>query len=247
MIRFFRNVRKKLFAENRISRYLLYAFGEIILVVVGILIAIQIDGIYRDWELADEERDNYKLVIADLRRDSTLFAAYQKQYTGYLDTYFKLNAIEQGEGSFKGLLPDLLVSNIEFNPVTQNNHQSSIEKLRDVEVRDKINNYFRRLNQVRQANVEFNDLIVRESRPFFLKETNILDNSKVFDDSDRTFPPFRGVSTVDTTRLKQVMPHPYFLPIISQLRMSMGFYLVSLERSIKENSELIQTLEGLTE
>ena len=44
MIKFFRKIRKKLLTENKFSKYLLYAIGEIILVVVGILIALQINN-----------------------------------------------------------------------------------------------------------------------------------------------------------------------------------------------------------
>lgn len=43
MIKFFRNIRQKLLSENKVSKYLLYAFGEIILVVIGILIALQLN------------------------------------------------------------------------------------------------------------------------------------------------------------------------------------------------------------
>ncbi len=44
MIKFFRRIRQNLLAENRFSKYLLYAIGEIILVVAGILIALQINN-----------------------------------------------------------------------------------------------------------------------------------------------------------------------------------------------------------
>lgn len=44
MIKFFRHIRQRLIRENRFSRYLLYATGEIILVVIGILIALQINN-----------------------------------------------------------------------------------------------------------------------------------------------------------------------------------------------------------
>lgn len=44
MIKFFRKIRQNLLAENRFSKYLLYAIGEIILVVIGILIALQINN-----------------------------------------------------------------------------------------------------------------------------------------------------------------------------------------------------------
>ncbi|MBL7964675.1 MAG: hypothetical protein JNM31_12630 [Flavobacteriales bacterium] len=41
MIRFFRSIRQSLLAQGRVTRYLTYAVGEIVLVVVGILIALQ--------------------------------------------------------------------------------------------------------------------------------------------------------------------------------------------------------------
>lgn len=44
MIKFFRKIRFNLLEENKIVKYLKYAFGEIVLVVVGILIAIQINN-----------------------------------------------------------------------------------------------------------------------------------------------------------------------------------------------------------
>ncbi len=48
MIKFFRNIRKKLISENqsviRNTNYLKYALGEIVLVVIGILIALQINN-----------------------------------------------------------------------------------------------------------------------------------------------------------------------------------------------------------
>ena len=44
MIKFFRKIRQHLLNENKFSKYLLYAIGEIILVVIGILIALQINN-----------------------------------------------------------------------------------------------------------------------------------------------------------------------------------------------------------
>lgn len=44
MIKFFRKIRQKLLAENNFTKYLLYAVGEIVLVVIGILIALQINN-----------------------------------------------------------------------------------------------------------------------------------------------------------------------------------------------------------
>jgi hypothetical protein len=44
MIKFFRNIRQNLIMENKTGKYLKYAIGEIVLVVIGILIALQINN-----------------------------------------------------------------------------------------------------------------------------------------------------------------------------------------------------------
>jgi len=44
MIKFFRNIRKNLVKAGKTTKYFKYAIGEIVLVVVGILIALQINN-----------------------------------------------------------------------------------------------------------------------------------------------------------------------------------------------------------
>jgi hypothetical protein len=53
MIKLFRKIRQKLLAENKFSKYLLYAIGEIILVVIGILIALQLNTSKENKEKSD--------------------------------------------------------------------------------------------------------------------------------------------------------------------------------------------------
>lgn len=65
MIKFFRNIRKKLLVENRFNKYLMYAIGEIILVVIGILIALQINT----WNEDRKERTQSLAFVKDLHKD----------------------------------------------------------------------------------------------------------------------------------------------------------------------------------
>ena len=44
MIKFFRKIRQRLLSQNKLGKYLLYAIGEVILVVIGILIALQLNN-----------------------------------------------------------------------------------------------------------------------------------------------------------------------------------------------------------
>lgn len=66
MIKFFRHIRKKLISENKFTKYLIYAVGEIILVVIGILIALWINNINEDNKSNEKERLALAEIVSDL-------------------------------------------------------------------------------------------------------------------------------------------------------------------------------------
>ena len=57
MIKFFRHIRQRMIKENVVSKYLLYAIGEIVLVVIGILIALQLNNWNGEQKRAKQEID----------------------------------------------------------------------------------------------------------------------------------------------------------------------------------------------
>ena len=69
MIRFFRNIRQKLVAENKVMAYLRYAIGEIVLVVIGILIALQINNWNETRKENISENEFKRAVKNDLKND----------------------------------------------------------------------------------------------------------------------------------------------------------------------------------
>jgi len=71
MIKFFRNIRQNMIKENKVSNYLLYAIGEIVLVVIGILIALQINNWNESKKLEVAEKEFFKGVKSDLLQDKT--------------------------------------------------------------------------------------------------------------------------------------------------------------------------------
>lgn len=63
MINFFRKTRKKMADDNRPLKYMRYAIGEIALVVVGILIALQINN----WNENRKERTEEDILLKQLK------------------------------------------------------------------------------------------------------------------------------------------------------------------------------------
>lgn len=69
MIKIFRKIRQQLLTENKSSKYLIYAIGEIILVVIGILIALSINN----WNESRKKKETlyniYTIIKQDLETD----------------------------------------------------------------------------------------------------------------------------------------------------------------------------------
>ena len=66
MIKFFRKIRRKTLTENKFGKYLTYAIGEIILVVIGILIALSINNWNENRKNSIEERATLENLLENL-------------------------------------------------------------------------------------------------------------------------------------------------------------------------------------
>ncbi len=80
MIKFFRHIRKTLISENNMGKYLKYAIGEILLVMIGILLALQVNNWNENKKLKKEEIN----MLKELRKD-VAFSVTE------LDTVIKYN------------------------------------------------------------------------------------------------------------------------------------------------------------
>jgi len=65
MLKFFRTIRKKLIEQYKVRKYLLYALGEIMLVVFGILIALQVNN----WNEQRIERTREVKILREISND----------------------------------------------------------------------------------------------------------------------------------------------------------------------------------
>ena len=69
MIRFFRSIRQDLINENKTVKYLKYAIGEILLIVIGIMIAVQIGS----WSEQRKLNQNRLELIENLKSDFQIY------------------------------------------------------------------------------------------------------------------------------------------------------------------------------
>jgi Family of unknown function (DUF6090) len=78
-MKIFKNVRQKLAAENNIAKYLRYAIGEIVLVVIGILIALQVNN----WNENQKQKKRETIYLQNLSIDLKKQVQLQNRYIDF--------------------------------------------------------------------------------------------------------------------------------------------------------------------
>ena len=83
----FKNIRRKLAAQNKAMAYIRYAIGEIFLVVIGILIALQVNN----W---NENRKLNRKIIANLKNVQSELAQNILNSDGVIDDFIKRDSVK---------------------------------------------------------------------------------------------------------------------------------------------------------
>ncbi len=102
MIKFFRHIRQNLIMENKTGKYLKYAIGEIVLVVIGILIALQVSNWNENNNLQKKEvallfnlKNDIEADISNLKRQDSIFAKKEIDAALGLELFYKAKTINE--------------------------------------------------------------------------------------------------------------------------------------------------------
>jgi len=149
MINFFRKIRQQLLTQNKVSKYLLYAIGEIVLVVIGILIALSINNWNEEQKNRIEEKNLLLELRTEFREKKEELEAYGRQCDGLIkniDIYYRYTnstTLEHDNDSLRFLVHGLTFG-VGF--VTPNRTLNSIENSAKIYLikNDELRNYFKK-------------------------------------------------------------------------------------------------------
>ena len=173
MFKFFRNIRQSLLMKDKISKYYKYAFGEIILVVIGILIALSINN----WNEARKNRIEQLILINNIIEDLRLDSIHINKSLSEVGNQKKLvdDLISKSLDKKKQLNYEfigLLRFSSDFRPISQRNHSVSVSNLDDEFIRELLQGYFIEEDKVLDIFLEYVDIIHNKIRPY-LSETGM--------------------------------------------------------------------------
>ena len=220
MIKFFRKIRQDLLRYNKTGDYLKYAVGEIVLVVIGILIALSINN----W---NESRKNdlkqallVKNIIEDLRLDFIHINNSLEQVSNQMNLIDDLISKifdEKKKINYDSI--GLIRFSSDFRPISQRNHSESVSTLEDDFIRELIQDYFLKEDQVTDIFIEYVDIVHNKIRPYL---------------SNVGMHNLRSLYNQDSSNKKLEVP---LNPIILEEQLvKVAFQQLLYERKLKTNS-----------
>ena len=245
MIKLFRKIRQNLLNEGKTSRYFKYAIGEIILVVIGILIALQINN----WNEGRKENIKQRSVLTnfllDIKADSVSYSLNLKVFKDidFLQEQLYKTGVKNDttiiikNPSIIRLLPN-------YNPIAKENDPFVATKISNDSIRKEILTYFRNMKDMDDIYSELDEVIKTKMRIYLgtkkmYKLTNWFNNkykNTTKEDSSWDF--------IDNKELIALSHDPEFQQILFEASLKIVNNIDVLEILIKQNAHLIREIEN---
>lgn len=261
MIQVFRKVRHKLLVENNFRKYFAYAVGEIFLVVVGILLAIQ----FNNWSIGKENgiKERWYLInmVEDIEYQRQILALQKEHYQEIIETaksilrdYKKTNNFSEVDSLNEKLN---LFMEVEIFPNINNTYQELVSSGQQAIIRDKdlsidvIDFYLFCEDNYKDVENNNNNLYYRELFPFFYNHSQftIRTDDDFFKDEEGLFEKDVIIEQFLKEKLNTQETKIKFLNALKSLIIISTKHLDLINETIKLETNLVNKIDnylGLT-
>ena len=231
MLRFFRNIRQKLLKNGNIRKYFWYALGEILLVMIGILLALQVNNWKENRKIIILESKLLSQVSVALKDDIDYFEMLisrmdRSQSSAKTITNLYLNDIQITPDSLINLTDDLVLGYLfVYNEGPYEAIKSTgLDIISDDDIREKLTNLYgfrlERVNLALNDNNDWNSIYtsyyrnILDARPYLESDGNIgyrkalhVDNIFMDEEFWILFRTAEFQSRQAAGRIKNTVPH----------------------------------------
>ena len=167
MIKFFRKIRQNLLSEGKTGKYLKYAIGEIILVVIGILIALQLNNLNENKKNDVFEKEILSQIQENLKNDRLGLKKIEVNFSKAIsssDNILNAKVSQQTEDSIKIWLGAIIQFD-RFQPLTNAYEvlkSNGLDRISNKQLRFLLGRYyddeaFRMIKSINDIEDTFND------------------------------------------------------------------------------------------
>ena len=246
MIKFFKKIRQNSIKENKFTNYLKYASGEIILVVIGILIALSINN----WNEGRKEKINQRSVLSnllqDLKSDSISYNINLKELKDidFLHEQLYKTGVKN-DTTIKVLrAPSDLRYLPNYNPITKDNDPLIASKIINNKIRKEVLIYFRNMKDMDDIYSELDGVIKTKMR-FYLGNKKMYKLNNWFENKYKnTAIKDLSYEFIDNAELIALSKEAEFQQILFEASLKIVNNIDVLEILIKQNAHLISVIEN---
>jgi hypothetical protein len=245
MIKFFRKIRQNLLSENKFSKYLIYAIGEIILVVIGILIALSINNWNEDRKEKINQRSVLSNLLQDLKSDSVSYSINLKELkdVDFLqEQLYKIGVKNDSTIVLKN--PSIIRFLPYYNPITKENDPFLATKINNDSIRKEILIYFRKMKDMDDIYSDLDDVIKTKMRVFLGNKKMYKLNNWFENKYKNTAVQDLSYDFIDIAELIALSKEAEFQQILFEASLKTVNNIDVLEILINQNAHLISVVEN---
>ncbi len=237
MIQFFRKIRQNLISEGKTGRYLKYAIGEIVLVMIGILLALQVNNWNENRKAKIREKELLVNLTVNLYIDKTRFTYNLKEADEILNVYKQLYQIgTNGESDLIIDNPNYVRKIVMFDSNMNQDFSALSEKITNDDIRNHLLLYDSELNKFETEFSEFR--VVIERVRVFLGDKGIYKIETLYNTDD-----FSDAVFVDVYKLKDLSRTIEFQQLMFEAKLKLELLKKRLQKVIMHNKEFSETID----
>ncbi|MEH6620929.1 DUF6090 family protein [Maribacter arcticus] len=245
MIKFFRKIRKNLLNEGKTTKYFKYAIGEIVLVVIGILIALQINNWNENRKENHKLSDIYSNLLLDIKADSISYSTNIKELKDI--DFLHEQLYETGVKNDTTIVlknPSGIRYLLYYNPITKENDPFIASKITNDSIRKEVLTYFRNMKDMDDIYSELDGVIKTKMRVYFGDKKMYKLSSWFENKSKSTAKDGFSYDFIDNVELIALSKGPEFQQILLEASLKIVNNIDILEILIKQNAHLISVIEN---
>jgi len=250
MIKFFRKTRQQLAYDNNVSKYLRYALGEIVLVVIGILVALGINNWNENRKNKHAERIVLNNIFKNLGIDSIQFNYYEKQYEQIDNLHIELYKFGIKNENIDSISePALIRRTLYFKQLIGSDFKENIYNINNTKIKEAITSYTSSINDMENVYwIELAPLINERLKPYLAQE-ELYNTKNWFELKNRTFKDYtfeeiKGKNILDKNKFLALTKTKKFQQILFEVNVKWSDFYTRLKTAIEENKNLRKLIKS---
>ena len=220
--------------KNKTGKYLKYAIGEIVLVVIGILIALGINNWNENRKYKSIEKDLLNTITENLKLDSLSFSRNLRKLRTIDSLHNQLyNIGVLGATDIEIKHPSAIRSIIIYEPIGKKNDPFVADKIKNTKVRQEIIKYFISVENIDESLNQLKDIVGNQIRGY-LRQKEVNNLSAAF--GNGILASYDGA--VNKTLLVEISKEPQFQQLLFESNIKTKEVAFFIARALKQNSIL---------